>query len=121
MVCNDYLMFYFYIHITWFSGIGFFNQINIFFICLQCFSLVCKTVDYLSTDIMDDFYDSLSTQHIKSIDAIIATIVLDQTSLQKLKGQYSKLSNSFSNRPPSLLVHIAQLTIPHEFFLNFKE
>ncbi|KXJ28930.1 serine/threonine-protein kinase 36 [Exaiptasia diaphana] len=70
-------------------------------ISLESISLLCQAIDKLPADNVDDFYDSLSTQHIKAIDDIISSIVLDQTSLQKLKGSSGDV-NTIKNRAKQL-------------------
>ena len=47
---------------------------------------MCQAVDNLAVDKVDEFYDGLATSHIKAVDSIINTLVLDQAALQKLKG-----------------------------------
>ena len=63
--------------------------LNRFFACFsfkQFVQCVCNAIDRQDAAVCEEFYDSLVTCDIKSVDCIIGALLVEQTAVQRLKG-----------------------------------
>lgn len=63
--------------------------VNRYFACFsfkQFVQCICNAIDRQDAAVSEEFYDNLVTCDIKSVDCIIGALLVEQTAVQRLKG-----------------------------------